>query len=128
MSTATLATTATGREDDYDAPDSTLEPQRLDKPEMVYHKRHIVLPRGLEHHRSQILDHARLVQNTISEVSSLRYCIGHSIRDKMRQGVLNQHWQQWEVHRAIHGYRCFHDLLADYQGVVSTKYSAVEGD
>ena len=78
------------------------------------------LPAGLKHHHDRIRYHSDLVQNLLAEISSLHYKIDHGIRDRMQNGVLALHYNEWLAIRSIYGDDAFEKILADHEDVVSS--------
>lgn len=79
----------------------------------------ITLPPGLERHHERIHHHSYLVQNLLSEISSLQYKLDVSTRDRMQNGILNMHWDEWSMYRLRHGHEHFEKMLSTHPDVVS---------
>lgn len=78
----------------------------------------IVLPTGLQRHHERIHHHSYLVQNLLSEIASLQYNLDLNTRDRMQNGILNMHWDEWSMYRLRHGHEHFEKMLSAHPDVV----------
>lgn len=79
----------------------------------------IVLPTALQRHHERIHHHSYLVQNLLTEIASLQYNLDMNTRDRMQNGVLNMHWDEWSMYRLRHGHEHFEKMLNAHPDVVS---------
>lgn len=89
---------------------------------------YLALPSSLKRYHNRIHHHTELVQNLLSEISSLRYAIGHATRGRMSDTVLQLHWDEWAQQRASHPHSHFEEILANHREVVSRAHVMLLAD
>lgn len=88
----------------------------------------IDLPRGLKHCHETIHHHSSLIQSLLTEIASHQHKVDFGIRDRMHNGVLELHWNEWASHRLHYKFELFEAILAGHPEVVSEPIVISEQD
>jgi len=75
------------------------------------------LPAGLKYRMEEVQHHGVAVRSLLAEVDAFNRQISHEFRDKLQNGILAAHWEQWAPFRQVYGDQALLDAISEYPEV-----------
>lgn len=83
------------------------------------------LPAGLKYRMEEVQHHGVAVRSLLAEVDAFNRQISHEFRDKLQNGILAAHWEQWAPFRQVYGDQALLDAISEYPEVVRVMHDAL---